>query len=118
MAITCFPNIATADSSGTDQDTTLAHLGTKIPGGNRVHDERVRGCIPRLATQCLKGYAFPLLLADCTAEPIGTGFSRSNHDASLLLVEQVFWVGLSASDALVASLEQTAIARMEMQHLS
>lgn len=46
-----------------------------------------------------------VLLADCTAEPIGCGFSTSNHEASLLLVEQVFgWV--ATSDAFVASLEQ------------
>jgi ureidoacrylate peracid hydrolase len=28
-----------------------------------------------------------LLLADCTAEPIGYGLARSNHDASLLVVQ-------------------------------
>ena len=34
-----------------------------------------------------------VLLADCTAEPIGQEFARSNHDASLLLIERVFgWV--------------------------
>jgi ureidoacrylate peracid hydrolase len=34
-----------------------------------------------------------ILLEDCTAEPIGSGNSRSNHDASLLNVEVLFgWV--------------------------
>ena len=34
-----------------------------------------------------------VLLADCTAEPIGREFERSNHDASLLLIERAFgWV--------------------------
>lgn len=34
-----------------------------------------------------------LVLADCTAEPIGDGLPRGNHDASLLLIELMFgWV--------------------------
>jgi ureidoacrylate peracid hydrolase len=34
-----------------------------------------------------------LLLEDCTAEPIGAGFARSNHDASLLVVQALFgWI--------------------------
>jgi ureidoacrylate peracid hydrolase len=39
-----------------------------------------------------------LLLADCTAEPIGSEFGRSNHEASLLVIEKLFgWVSDSAS---------------------
>jgi ureidoacrylate peracid hydrolase len=39
----------------------------------------------------------PVLLSDCTAEPIGTGFCRTNHEASLyLIVERNFgWVSTS-----------------------
>ena len=38
-----------------------------------------------------------LLLEDCTAEPIGSGLVRSNHDASLLVVQALFgWVSNSA----------------------
>jgi ureidoacrylate peracid hydrolase len=34
-----------------------------------------------------------VLLEDCTAEPIGNGNSRSNHDASLLTIEVLFgWI--------------------------
>ena len=34
-----------------------------------------------------------LLLSDCTAEPIGGQLARSNHDASLLVIETLFgWV--------------------------
>jgi ureidoacrylate peracid hydrolase len=34
-----------------------------------------------------------VLLEDCTAEPIGHGNSRSNHDASLLTIEVLFgWI--------------------------
>jgi ureidoacrylate peracid hydrolase len=41
-----------------------------------------------------------ILLSDCSAEPIGSGFSRTNHEASLLVIEALFgWV--SNSDALL-----------------
>lgn len=37
-----------------------------------------------------------IVLEDCTAEPIGTGLSRTNHEASLLVVETLFgWVSSS-----------------------
>jgi ureidoacrylate peracid hydrolase len=39
-----------------------------------------------------------LLLADCTAEPLGSEHSRSNHDASLLTIQALFgWVSDSAT---------------------
>jgi ureidoacrylate peracid hydrolase len=39
-----------------------------------------------------------LLLSDCTAEPIGSQLSRSNHEASLLVIETLFgWVANSPS---------------------
>ena len=39
-----------------------------------------------------------LLLEDCTAEPIGDGLPRGNHEATLLLVEVLFgWVSDSAA---------------------
>lgn len=38
-----------------------------------------------------------IVLADCTAEPIGHQFSRSNHEASLLTIQTLFgWVSSSA----------------------
>lgn len=38
-----------------------------------------------------------LLVEDCTAEPIGAGLARSNHDASLFVVQALFgWVSNSA----------------------
>lgn len=37
-----------------------------------------------------------ILLEDCCAEPIGFGLDRSNHDASLLVIERLFgWVSNS-----------------------
>jgi ureidoacrylate peracid hydrolase len=39
-----------------------------------------------------------VLLRDCTAEPIGSQLSRSNHEASLLVIETLFgWVADSPS---------------------
>ena len=32
----------------------------------------------------------PIVLEDCTAEPIGNGLPRSNHEASLLLIKTSF----------------------------
>lgn len=38
----------------------------------------------------------PLVLEDCTAEPIGYNFARSNHEASLLTIQSLFgWVSNS-----------------------
>jgi ureidoacrylate peracid hydrolase len=46
-----------------------------------------------------------LLLEDCTAEPIGNGMPRSNHDASVLLLQLMFgWVAQSSE--LLAALER------------
>jgi ureidoacrylate peracid hydrolase len=50
-----------------------------------------------------------LLLADCTAEPIGYDLPRSNHDASLLVAQLLFgWV--SGSDELLTALERQLVA--------
>jgi ureidoacrylate peracid hydrolase len=48
-----------------------------------------------------------LLLSDCTGEPIGSGLARSNHEASLLVIETLFgWV--SDSRSLLDALERDA----------
>jgi ureidoacrylate peracid hydrolase len=45
----------------------------------------------------------PVLLADCTGEPIGYGLPRSNHEASLLTIEILLgWV--SSSDEFIKAL--------------
>jgi len=49
-----------------------------------------------------------VLLADCTAEPIGQGLSRSNHDASLFVLQVQFgWVSRSAD--FLTALEQRLV---------
>jgi ureidoacrylate peracid hydrolase len=49
-----------------------------------------------------------LLLADCTAEPIGSDFSRTNHDASLLVIQTLF--GSVSESTLVSQALQQATA--------
>jgi ureidoacrylate peracid hydrolase len=47
----------------------------------------------------------PILLEDCTGEPIGYNFPRSNHEASLLTIEVLFgWI--SDSEKFVNSVEK------------
>jgi ureidoacrylate peracid hydrolase len=49
----------------------------------------------------------PVLLADCSAEPIGYKLPRSNHEASLLVIETLLgWV--SGSERFITALEAPA----------
>jgi ureidoacrylate peracid hydrolase len=46
----------------------------------------------------------PVVLADCTCEPVGSGLPRTNHEASLLLIESLFgWV--SSSEEFIKAVE-------------
>lgn len=80
---------------GTELDTILKTLGVK----NLVFT----GCTTSVCVEStLRDAAFRdyrcVLLADCTAEPIGADLPRSNHDATLLVTELLFgWVSNSAS---------------------
>jgi ureidoacrylate peracid hydrolase len=48
-----------------------------------------------------------ILLEDCTAEPIGQGLPRSNHEASLLVLQTLFaWI--SHSEKFIEALEHRA----------
>lgn len=54
----------------------------------------------------------PVLLADCTGEPIGYGLPRSNHEASLLTIQVLFgWV--SNSSDFIKGLEARPVAVMD-----
>ena len=47
-------------------------------------------------------------LADCMAEPIGHGLPRSNHEASLMLMQILFgWV--STADEFIVALESLVV---------
>lgn len=50
-----------------------------------------------------------LLLSDCTGEPIGSNLARSNHEATLLVIETLFgWV--SDSRSLLRALQKDDVA--------
>jgi ureidoacrylate peracid hydrolase len=48
-----------------------------------------------------RGY-MPIVLEDCTAEPIGHNFSRSNHEASLLIIQSSFGLISSSTEFIKA----------------
>jgi ureidoacrylate peracid hydrolase len=48
------------------------------------------------------------VLSDCTAEPIGADLARSNHEASLLVLELLF-ASIATSDALMTALAGAAV---------
>jgi ureidoacrylate peracid hydrolase len=49
----------------------------------------------------------PVLLADCTAEPVGYDLPRSNHEATLFLIQTMLgWV--SSSEQFIKALESSA----------
>ena len=53
-----------------------------------------------------------ILLADCMGEPIGNDFPRSNHEASLLVIQTLFgWVSDSAEFRRALEAEPIATAR-------
>jgi ureidoacrylate peracid hydrolase len=55
-----------------------------------------------------------LLLADCSAEPIGADLPRTNHDASLLVTQALFgWVTSSA--ALLGALAAAPLASSNLR---
>jgi ureidoacrylate peracid hydrolase len=51
-----------------------------------------------------------VVLADCTAEPMGAGLDRSNHDATIMLVERIFGSVSTSADFVHALRSADAIA--------
>ncbi len=86
---------------GTDLDAILQGLGIKYLV--------FTGCTTSVCVESTMRDAMfrdycCVLLADCTAEPIGAGLPRSNHEASLLVLQVLFgWVSESAG--LIKALE-------------
>ena len=78
---------------GTDLDSVLKTAGTNTL--------IVTGCTTSVCVESTIRDAFfrdyrCVLLTDCTSEPVGDGMSRSNHDASLLLINVMFgWLSTS-----------------------
>ncbi|HLO00477.1 MAG TPA: cysteine hydrolase [Pyrinomonadaceae bacterium] len=77
----------------TDLDTVLKRLGMKhliITGCT------TSVCVDSTIRDAMFRDYQPVLLADCTAEPIGYGLPRSNHEASLLTIQALLgWVSSS-----------------------
>ena len=70
------------------------------------------GCTTSVCVECtirdamFRDYS-PILLADCSGEVVGSGLPRSNHEASVLLIQERFgWV--STSDEFVRALQVAA----------
>jgi ureidoacrylate peracid hydrolase len=90
----------------TDLDDQLKQLGTRAL--------IFTGCTTSVCVEStirdamFRDYS-PILLADCSGEVVGCGLSRSNHEASVLLIQERFgWV--STSDEFVNALEVAAKA--------
>jgi ureidoacrylate peracid hydrolase len=90
----------------TELDETLQSLGVKYL--------IVTGCTTSICVESTIRDAFfcdyaCVLLEDCTAEPLGREFSRSNHEASLFAIQAAFgWV--SNSEELIGALEAVTAA--------
>jgi len=90
---------------GTDLDATLKDWGIR----NLVFT----GCTTSVCVEStLRDAMFRdyccLLLEDCTAEPIGEGLPRTNHDASLLVIQMLFG-SVSDSSAFVGAVERVPV---------
>jgi ureidoacrylate peracid hydrolase len=90
----------------TDLDATLKRCGAKYL--------LVTGCTTSICVEStirdamFRDYSC-ILFADCTGEPLGEDFQRSNHEASLFVIQALFgWV--SDSVAFLRALEGSATA--------
>src|SRR5437588_5508962 len=88
----------------TDLDDRLKGLGTRYI----IFTGCTTGvCVESTLRDAMFRDYSPVLLADCSGEVVGCNLLRSNHDASLLLIEQRFgWV--SSSEEFVKALQVTA----------
>lgn len=90
----------------TELDTILKRLGVKhliITGCT------TSVCVESTIRDAMFRDYLPVLLADCTGEPIGWDLARSNHEASLLVIERLFgWI--SSSQEFVEALESRPTA--------
>jgi ureidoacrylate peracid hydrolase len=77
----------------TELDATLRHLGIK----HLVFTGCTTSvCVESTIRDAMFRDFLPILLADCAGEPVGASFSRSNHDASLLVIQTLLgWVSES-----------------------
>ena len=75
----------------------------------------VTGCTTSICVESTVRDAFArdyhcVVLEDCTAEPMGANLSRSNHDATILLVERIFGSVSTSTDFIDALQTAGALA--------
>lgn len=90
----------------TSLDSLLRSLGKKYL--------ILTGCTTSICVESTARDAFfrgfmPIVLGDCTAEPIGNNLPRTNHEASLLIIQTSFGL-VSSSHEFIKGLGQTAKA--------
>ena len=88
----------------TELDDLLKRLGNKVL--------IVTGCTTSICVESTVRDAFfrdyhCILLEDCAAEPMGRNLSRSNHEATVLLVERIFG-SVSNSNDFINAVQPTA----------
>lgn len=93
----------------TDLDATLKRLGVK----NLIFTGCTTSvCVESTVRDAMFRDYMPIVLADCTAEPIGNGLPRTNHEASLLTIQVSFgWV--SNSNDFIKSLEARSVTAVK-----
>jgi len=78
---------------GTELDTVLTHLGAKYL---LVMGRTTSICVESTIRDAMFREYSCLLFADCTGEPLGEDFQRSNHEASLFVIQALLgWVSHS-----------------------
>lgn len=88
----------------TDLDSILKQLGKKYL--------IIAGCTTSICVEStvrdamFRDYS-PVVLEDCTADPIGYGLPRSNHEASILTFQALGWV--SSSDEFIKAIKMQPI---------
>jgi ureidoacrylate peracid hydrolase len=78
----------------TELDTILKQMGAKYL---IVTGCTTSVCVESTVRDAMFHDYLPVVMADCTAEPQAAEFQRSNHEASLFIIQKMFgWVSGSA----------------------
>lgn len=95
----------------TELDAVLKRMGTKYI---IVTGCTTSVCVESTIRDAMFRDYLPVLLADCTGEPIGHDLPRSNHEASLLTIQTLFgWV--ADSQQFIHALEPSHVSTIAIQ---
>lgn len=95
----------------TDLDATLKKLGVKFL---IITGCTTSVCVESTVRDAMFRDYLSVLLADCMAEPIGSDLPRSNHEASLFVIQTLFGC-VSSSDQFLKALEAQPLAAAAQQ---